>query len=334
MFACGGLCSKYAERPGGPGAGTIALLRPAAVLGAARPNVTPLARPGVRPPPPPPPLRARVPLLAARAVRRGAPPTELLLEPPETAAQLPPPLEDGAPRRRRPMSAETKAKIAAAKRGSALSPETRAKISESMRARSLSLAHRFNIARARAGARHSPETRAKIAAAESATKARARRARLAARAGAAATAATADLRPAFGAEGPARRPADWRGSDGAASSAAADSDGAGAYYSSDPDVSATDYTDYSSDEGGAPPAPPLLAPAEMESAVVELAGLRVRLGAWMDAWEAKEGRKPDLTETSESHPAVYAAFVRYVALRDLVRRSSLALGELPAPRGS
>jgi hypothetical protein len=306
--------------------------------------VTPLARPGARPPPSPPPLRARAPLLAARAVRRGAPPAELLLkplEPLEAAAPVPP--EDGAPRRRRPMSAETKAKIAAAKRGSALSPETRAKISESMRARSLSLAHRFNIARARAGARHSPETRAKIAAAERATKARARRARLAARAGAAATAATADLRPAFGAEGPARRPADWRGDGdgGAASSAAsaarraaADSDGAGAYYSTDADASATDYTDYSSDEGGAPPAPPLLAPAEMESAVVELAGLRGRLGAWMDAWEAKQGRKPDLTETSESHPAVYAAFVRYVALRDLVRRSSLALGESPAPWGS
>jgi hypothetical protein len=44
---------------------------------------------------------------------------------------------------------------------------------------------------------------------------------------------------------------------------------------------------------------------------------------------AEHGRKPNLTETSETHPYVYAKFARYVALRELVRRSSLAIGESP-----
>ncbi len=38
----------------------------------------------------------------------------------------------------------------------------------------------------------------------------------------------------------------------------------------------------------------------------------------MDAYENKYGGKPDLTETSESHPHVYGRFVRYVALMELV----------------
>jgi len=44
---------------------------------------------------------------------------------------------------------------------------------------------------------------------------------------------------------------------------------------------------------------------------------------------AEYGKKPNLTEASEEHPMVYARFVRYVALRELVRRSSLAIGQSP-----
>jgi hypothetical protein len=35
---------------------------------------------------------------------------------------------------------------------------------------------------------------------------------------------------------------------------------------------------------------------------------------------AAHGRKADLSETAESNPDVYARFVRYVALRELVRK--------------
>ena len=44
---------------------------------------------------------------------------------------------------------------------------------------------------------------------------------------------------------------------------------------------------------------------------------------------AEFGRKPDLTEASETHPLVYGRFVRYVALRELVRTSSLLAGQTP-----
>ena len=44
---------------------------------------------------------------------------------------------------------------------------------------------------------------------------------------------------------------------------------------------------------------------------------------------AEHGKKVDLTEAAEEHPAVYGMFVRYVALRELVRRSSLAMGQTP-----
>ena len=49
----------------------------------------------------------------------------------------------------------------------------------------------------------------------------------------------------------------------------------------------------------------------------------------MNAYELETGRKPDLTETSESIPEVYGRFVRFVALRDLVRRSSVRMGTTP-----
>ena len=68
---------------------------------------------------------------------------------------------------------------------------------------------------------------------------------------------------------------------------------------------------------------------ELERAVVEVTRLREELTSWMDAYEVKFGRKPDLTETSETNPVVYGRFVRYVALRDLVRRSSIETGGTP-----
>ena len=74
---------------------------------------------------------------------------------------------------------------------------------------------------------------------------------------------------------------------------------------------------------------PLLDPFALEKAVIELTSLRRVLTSWMDAYERKYGRKPDLTEASETHPLVYGRFARYVALRELVRRSSLAIGSTP-----
>jgi hypothetical protein len=68
---------------------------------------------------------------------------------------------------------------------------------------------------------------------------------------------------------------------------------------------------------------------DLEKAVIEVIQLRDQLTSWMDAYEAKYGKKPDLTETSESHPHVYGKFVRYVALRELVRQSSVKMGSSP-----
>ena len=98
----------------------------------------------------------------------------------------------------------------------------------------------------------------------------------------------------------------------------------------------------------------LLDPLELEQAVIEFTALRRQLTSWMDAYEnstfffvlfllctyihppthiyiqiAEFGKKADLTEASETHPLVYGRFVRYVALRELVRRSSVVLGSSP-----
>ncbi len=74
------------------------------------------------------------------------------------------------------------------------------------------------------------------------------------------------------------------------------------------------------DAGGAT-APPLAAALEREAAVIELSRLRQRVFGWMDAYEAQHGRKPSLPETAEVAPDIYRAFVRYVGLRDMLRRS-------------
>ncbi len=68
---------------------------------------------------------------------------------------------------------------------------------------------------------------------------------------------------------------------------------------------------------------------DLERAVIEVTRLRDELTSWMNAYELETGRQPDLTETSESIPEVYGRFVRYVALRDLVRRSSVRMGATP-----
>lgn len=68
---------------------------------------------------------------------------------------------------------------------------------------------------------------------------------------------------------------------------------------------------------------------ELERAVIEVTRLRDQLTTWMDLYETRYGKKPDLTETSETHPHVYGTFARYVALRELVRQSSLKIGFSP-----
>jgi hypothetical protein len=100
----------------------------------------------------------------------------------------------------------------------------------------------------------------------------------------------------------------------------------------------TDYSGaYSESEGESdyeegpdgPIEPVILNSLELEKAVIEVTALRRQLTAWMDAYEKKFGRKPDLTEASELSPLVYGRFVRYVALRELVRTSSLLIGQTP-----
>jgi hypothetical protein len=135
--------------------------------------------------------------------------------------------------------------------------------------------------------------RKKIAISVSTTKQRLRKERLAARAAAAAEAATADLRKVF-------------------SSSHDYEDGA-------VHEEEEEEQDQEQDQEQV-----LLDDFELERAAAELASLRSRLTGWMSGYETKYGRKPDLTEASETHPTIYALFVRYVALRDLVRRSSVA----------
>eukprot|EP00890_Picochlorum_soloecismus_P001671 jgi/Picsp_1/2504/NSC_00735-R1_---NA--- len=197
-----------------------------------------------------------------------------------------------AKQKRRPMSDETKKKIAAAKKGKLRSEETKQKISLSMTKRRLSLGHRYQISLGRKGKKHSLETRLKIANNVSSTKRMLKRQKLAERAAAAAEEATADIRNSF----------EHRNL----------------------------YSDQECSEDNLEAENLLDDMIELEKAVIEVTALRNQLTAWMDAYENKYGGKPDLTETSESHPHVYGRFVRYVALRELVRESSLKLGESPA----
>jgi hypothetical protein len=56
-----------------------------------------------------------------------------------------------------------------------------------------------------------------------------------------------------------------------------------------------------------------------EKAIVEMQVLRRELAEWMQEFEKRHGERPNLEETSSTHPDVYAKFVRYVALREYVR---------------
>lgn len=142
---------------------------------------------------------------------------------------------------------------------------------------------------ARQGTRHSKDTKEKIAKTVQATKAMLRRQKLAERAAAAAEAATADLRSSL------------QQMQHLSSESNSDDD-------DDDDTMPLVITDL----------------IELEKTVIEMNSLRSQLTAWMTAYENKYGTKPDLTETSESHPQVYGRFVRFVALREIVRQSTLA----------
>eukprot|EP00889_Picochlorum_renovo_P005525 jgi/Picre1/32555/NNA_007901.t1 len=184
--------------------------------------------------------------------------------------------------KRKPMSEETKRKIAAAKKGKQQTEETRQKISDAMKRRTLSVGHRFHIAESKRGKCHSPETREKISRAVSSTKTMLKKQRLAERAASVAAAATADLRPAF-----------------------------------------KDST-MQEDEDEL-----ILDMIELEKAVIEVTLLRDQLTMWMEAYENKYGRKPDLTETSESHPHVYGRFVSQAEVASFLE--DIGLGHL-APK--
>jgi RecG-like helicase len=56
-----------------------------------------------------------------------------------------------------------------------------------------------------------------------------------------------------------------------------------------------------------------------EKAIVEMQVLRRELAGWMQEFEKRHRERPDLEQTSSTHPDVYAKFVRYVALREYVR---------------
>lgn len=192
--------------------------------------------------------------------------------------------------------------------------------------RSLPTVHRLRISKARQGVVHSEETRRKISIAVSTTKRSLKKQRLAARAAEAAEAATADLRPAFsniyvGSTGRTSTGGSTGGRDDYRDYR--DSNESGAYSGSEGE------SDYEEGPYEQQAQPVILNPLELEKAVIEVTALRRQLTAWMDAYEKKFGRKPDLTEASETHPLVYGRFVRYVALRELVRTSSLLIGSTP-----
>ena len=230
---------------------------------------------------------ARPPLFFVTHIRR---PSRCVVAASPSPDDTPPPEEDQEKTKkkakRRPMSQETKDKIAAARRGQRQSDETRSKIREKMSNRRISLSHRLRIAEGRKEKYHSEATRQAISDAVRSTKLRLKKERLADRAARAAVAATADLR--FQSK---TRP-------------------------------------FAADDSSL-----ILDMIELEKAVVEVTRLRDELTSWLDLYESKFGRKPDLTETSETHPQVYGRFVRYVALRDLVRRSSLETGKTPVVWG-
>jgi hypothetical protein len=185
--------------------------------------------------------------------------------------------------------------------------------------------HRLRLSKARQGIVQSEETRRKISLAVAFTKRSLKKQRLAARAAEAAEAATADLRPAFSGiysgstGGSTSTSRDWAEGGSGYSSGGEYSDGGGAYSGSEGE---SDYEEERIETI-------ILNPMELEKAVIEVTALRRQLTAWMDAYEKKFGRKPDLTEASETHPLVYGRFVRYVALRELVRTSSLMIGSTP-----
>ena len=59
---------------------------------------------------------------------------------------------------------------------------------------------------------------------------------------------------------------------------------------------------------------------ERERAVIELSRLRAVVGRFMAEFEVQHGRKPSMQEAAEAEPDVYRAFVRYVGLREMLRR--------------
>jgi len=84
------------------------------------------------------------------------------------------------------------------------------------------------------------------------------------------------------------------------------------------------------------PTPPALAPTtspyepragvddaaaaeSVEAALAELSTLRRLVGTWVQAFVAANGRSPSREDARAAAPATYAAFTRFVALRDYVR---------------
>ncbi|GAB4821370.1 hypothetical protein N2152v2_008416 [Parachlorella kessleri] len=57
-----------------------------------------------------------------------------------------------------------------------------------------------------------------------------------------------------------------------------------------------------------------------EKAVVEMMALRRELNAWMQVFASVHGYQPVLSDTAKTHPEVHKRFMRYVALRELVRQ--------------
>ena len=57
----------------------------------------------------------------------------------------------------------------------------------------------------------------------------------------------------------------------------------------------------------------------MEAALAELSTLRRLVGAWVEEFTATKGRPPSREDARAAAPATYAAFTRFVALRDYVR---------------
>eukprot|EP00887_Chlorella_sp_A99_P002400 scaffold10.g2400.t1 len=72
-----------------------------------------------------------------------------------------------------------------------------------------------------------------------------------------------------------------------------------------------------SDDGGDPD--PMALSLVRDKAVMEMAALKGVINDWMEQYEQRHGHKPELSDAAAGSPEVYRAFMRLVALREMLQ---------------